>query len=57
MREKIASGSEMKKNKFLSAANMVFMEWDDELAEVAQAHADQCDFEHDCNECREVGEQ
>ena len=28
--------------------------WDNELAEVAQSHANQCSFEHDCNECRSV---
>ena len=28
--------------------------WDDELAAVAQAHADQCQFEHDCAACRRV---
>ena len=27
-------------------------EWDDELAAVAQRHADQCVFDHDCAECR-----
>ena len=29
--------------------------WDTELSEVAQAHADQCKFAHDCSECRRVG--
>ncbi len=29
--------------------------WDEELAAVAQRHAEQCLFEHDCNECRKVG--
>ena len=28
--------------------------WDEELARVAQAHADQCLFEHDCADCRRV---
>ena len=28
--------------------------WDEELAAVAQAHADQCKFEHDCADCRRV---
>ena len=28
--------------------------WDDELAAVAQAHADQCVFAHDCADCRKV---
>ena len=29
-------------------------EWDDELALVAQRHADQCIFAHDCSKCRKV---
>ena len=29
--------------------------WDEELADVAQRHAEQCLFEHDCSECRKVG--
>ena len=29
--------------------------WDEELANVAQRLAEQCLFEHDCNECRKVG--
>lgn len=29
--------------------------WDDELATVAQRWADQCQFVHDCNDCRKVG--
>lgn len=37
-----------------SAANMMEMEWDDELATIAQRHADQCKFEHDCPDCRKV---
>ena len=28
--------------------------WDAELAAVAQAHADQCRFVHDCAQCRRV---
>ncbi|ROT65933.1 hypothetical protein C7M84_016089 [Penaeus vannamei] len=36
------------------AANMRLMEWDDELALVAQGHADQCIFEHECSDCRRV---
>lgn len=39
----------------ISASNMMYMEWDDELAEVAQTHADLCVFEHDCRGCRQVG--
>ena len=29
--------------------------WDQELASVAQTWADQCNFEHDCGQCRRVG--
>lgn len=36
------------------AADMEEMEWDPELATVAQRHADQCVFDHDCSECRSV---
>jgi len=36
------------------AADMKQMVWDDELSLVAQAHADQCIFEHDCAACRKV---
>lgn len=36
------------------AANMMEMEWDEELAAIAQRHADQCKFEHDCPDCRKV---
>ncbi|TRY68227.1 hypothetical protein TCAL_05216 [Tigriopus californicus] len=37
-----------------SAADMEEMEWDDELARVAQAHANECKFAHDCADCRRV---
>jgi len=30
------------------------LSWDEELAAVAQRHADQCTVEHDCLECRSV---
>ena len=36
------------------AANMQELVWDPELATVAQMHADQCLFEHDCSDCRKV---
>jgi len=36
------------------AANMRELIWDAELAKVAQAHADQCRFAHDCTNCRKV---
>ena len=31
---------------------MLELEWDEELAWLAQAHADTCSFGHDCNACR-----
>ncbi|XP_029833892.2 CRISP/Allergen/PR-1 isoform X2 [Ixodes scapularis] len=39
---------------FPHAANMMQLKWDDELAAVAQAHANQCQFRHDCYACRRV---
>ena len=36
------------------AGDMMEVEWDVELARVAQAHADQCHFDHDCRACRAV---
>jgi len=36
------------------AANMQELVWDPELATIAQMHADQCLFEHDCSDCRKV---
>ncbi|KAH9520665.1 Peptidase inhibitor 15 [Dermatophagoides farinae] len=50
-RNLIASGNESTLG-FPSAANMLTLEWDDELAYVAQKHANQCRFEHDCYDCR-----
>ena len=40
--------------KFPSASDMMRVVWDTELADVAQSHANQCVFDHDCNACREV---
>lgn len=53
-RNRIASGKEKEQYKFPSAANMMQLVWDQELADIAQSHANQCDFNHDCNNCREV---
>lgn len=36
------------------AANVMKMVWDDELASIAQAHANQCQFIHDCTKCRKL---
>ena len=36
------------------AADMRELEWDEELARVAQARADSCIFAHDCSDCRRV---
>ena len=36
------------------AADMRELEWDEELARAAQAHAEQCKFRHDCPDCRRV---
>ena len=36
------------------ASNMMEMQWDEELAMVAQRLADQCKFGHDCSDCRRV---
>ncbi|XP_055937469.1 CRISP/Allergen/PR-1-like [Argiope bruennichi] len=36
------------------AADMLQMVWDDQLAAVAQKWAENCDFNHDCGECRTV---
>jgi len=30
------------------------MVWDDELSKIAQRHADQCKFAHDCSDCRKT---
>ena len=37
-----------------AAANMQELQWDEELAVLAQRHADQCRFVHDCSDCRKV---
>jgi len=36
------------------AANMKQMIWDEELSQIAQRHADQCKFAHDCSDCRKT---
>ncbi|KAG1649732.1 CRISP/Allergen/PR-1 [Nymphon striatum] len=52
VRSKLATGDEHSGHDFRPAANMMQMEWDEHLAAVAQAHADQCTTEHDCDFCR-----
>ena len=36
------------------AADMRELEWDEELARVAQARADSCEWGHECRDCRRV---
>jgi len=36
------------------ASDMKIMVWDEELARIAQRHADQCKFAHDCSTCRKT---
>ena len=36
------------------AADMMELQWDTELARVAQARADSCVFQHECSDCRRV---
>lgn len=36
------------------ASDMKIMVWDEELARIAQRHADQCKFAHDCSSCRKT---
>nr|BAN13538.1 GTx-VA1 [Grammostola rosea] len=53
LRSKVATGKETQYS-MPKASNMLQMVWDDELAAVAQKHADQCTFDHDCGDCRRV---
>ncbi|XP_068217769.1 uncharacterized protein [Palaemon carinicauda] len=52
-RSKVALGMEATGSQ-PPASNMRLMEWDHELAQIAQSHADQCLFVHDCPDCRRV---
>lgn len=56
LRSQVAMGNEKRGvgRSQPAASNMRLMEWDDELARVAQGHADQCLFKHDCPDCRRV---
>jgi len=51
LRSRVASGL----TRHPPASNMRQLEWDGELARVAQRLADQCNFAHDCSDCRRVG--
>uniref|UniRef100_A0A482ZCL6 U30-Theraphotoxin-Ct1i_1 n=1 Tax=Coremiocnemis tropix TaxID=1904443 RepID=A0A482ZCL6_CORTR len=53
LRSKIATGKETAYS-MPKASNMLQMVWDDELAAVAQKHANQCTIKHDCKGCRRV---
>ena len=33
-------------------SNVMELQWDEELARVAQARADSCVFQHECSDCR-----
>uniref|UniRef100_T1JAR0 Cysteine-rich venom protein n=1 Tax=Strigamia maritima TaxID=126957 RepID=T1JAR0_STRMM len=53
LRQKVATGGEKRRNQ-PPASNMQIMRWDEELAQTAQKHSEQCKFAHDCPKCREV---
>ena len=42
--------------KIVTRSFCLFQIWDEELARVAQKHADQCVFQHDCADCRKIRE-
>uniref|UniRef100_T1DPC1 CAP-Lyc-1 n=1 Tax=Lychas buchari TaxID=1330406 RepID=T1DPC1_9SCOR len=54
IRNEIALGKDASGKRLPHAGNMLEMEWDEELAQVAQKLADRCIFNHDCDECRKV---
>ena len=37
-----------------SGSNLMELEWDEELSWLAQAHADTCQWGHDCSTCRRL---
>ncbi|GBN91515.1 CRISP/Allergen/PR-1 [Araneus ventricosus] len=56
-REKVAIGKETfwpERGGLPTASNMLEMEWDDELATVAQRRAETCEFKYDCDDCLKV---
>jgi len=56
LRAKIAQGAEKRGSPGPQpgASNMKKMIWDEELSRIAQRHADQCKFAHDCSDCRKT---
>ncbi|KAF0288689.1 Protein ABHD15 [Amphibalanus amphitrite] len=56
IRSQVARGNVQGFDGFLPpAADMIELEWDDELAEIAQAHVEKCKFLHDCGDCKKTG--
>ncbi|KAF2352825.1 CAP domain [Trinorchestia longiramus] len=55
-RARVAQGQEVRgtPGPQPQAADMLEMIWDEELALIAQRHTDQCVFEHECADCRQV---
>ncbi|CAL1261191.1 unnamed protein product [Larinioides sclopetarius] len=55
-RSNIALGKETRAigGSLPKASNMMQMVWDDKLAAIAQKWADNCVYQHDCNDCRSV---
>ncbi|GFX04243.1 hypothetical protein TNCV_3973921 [Trichonephila clavipes] len=53
-RSQVAMGQETRAGGLPKASNMLQMVWDKELATIAQKWADNCLFDHDCIQCREV---
>ena len=51
LRSQVAVGSGRGKPP---AGDMMELQWDSELARVAQARADSCVFQHECSDCRRV---
>ncbi|XP_043216607.1 scoloptoxin SSD976-like [Amphibalanus amphitrite] len=55
IRSQVARGNVQGFDGFLPpAADMIELEWDDELAEIAQAHVEKCKFLHDCGDCKKT---
>ncbi|EEC12164.1 antigen 5/SCP domain-containing protein, putative, partial [Ixodes scapularis] len=52
-RNRLASGDEMA-HGLPAAADMMQLEWNEELATIAQKHASRCAIKTDCSDCRRV---